>query len=1145
MQRFRWIALQGSSRGFLPPLLLFVLITTSGIPAFAADVLAACRFPVARVVSIQGTIELLRARQNDWSRVTRLDTPLCEGDRLRTGALSRVALFIQPETLVRLDQNTSISVSQTTEETRVEFTQEDIVTTSATAHACGAGYFITRFPRKFRVNTPHLTAAVEGTEFLVAMRCESTELSVFEGKVLAAGAGANIFPAQSVSSGQILTIGGSEPPAIKLMVKPADAVQWVLYYPPLSDATAEADLPSTEQCRSLPKPLDQTCLTQRAEVLLRLGRVDEAQREVDAAVALDPGRGDGNALRAIISIARNDKAGAIEAAAAATTASPNSYRAWLALSYAQQASFKLEDSLSSARKAQAFEPNSSVTNARVAELLMSLGRIKEAEVAARAAVDANPSESRARTVLGFVHLAQINTKAARADFETAIERDSSDPLPRLGLGLAIIRTGKLAEGREQLEIAVALDPTNSLIRSYVGKPYYEEDTKARDQLAAVQYGLAKQLDPKDPTPWLYEAIRKQSQNRSVEALDDLQTSIELNDYRAIYRSRLLLDQDLADRGASLARVFADLGFGQLAQVESSRSLGNDPASASAHRFVADSYLGAPRHEVARLSELLQSQLWQPLNLQPIQPQLEETNLFIPRGVAASATSLAEFNPLFVHDGIWAQTDLAAGSNNTLGGDVVVAGLKGPVSLSAGAFHYETDGFRPNNDHTQDFANAFIQIALRPETMLQVEARSRRDDRGDLPLRFDPTQFSSAYRLQTDVDTYRLGLRHDLSERSSVIVSLLHQRTESIQHDFRTIPPAPFPGDLTIDTQFLQDADLAELQNVFRYGPAQFVSGLGHFQSHNQSSGQAVSQILIPFPPFVIPGTTPLALDQDVEHSNGYVYSQTRIGDRVATVLGLSVDKVNAPQADITQLNPKLGFAWNVGYGLTLRAAAFRVLSRDLVNNQTIEPTQVAGFNQFFDDPVGTDVTSYGIGIDEAFSHRLFAGAQVVKRDLTIPYFLGSTSNRAFADAAERLGRAYLYWAPLDRLALRTEYYYDWRERSANIVPSGYDYVDLTTQWGLAGMTWLVSDSWSLFANVTLTDQRGTFLNTLTAATTQGGDRFWMTDAEARWRIPLRHGFVGAGVRNLFNQSFQFHEPDPGNPTFYPERFFYVRLNVKL
>ena len=62
-------------------------------------------------------------------------------------------------------------------------------------------------------------------------------------------------------------------------------------------------------------------------------------------------------------------------------------------------------------------------------------------------------------MLGFVHLAQIETEAARADFEAAIERDSFSALPRLGLGLAEIREGELVSGREQLEIAVALDPS--------------------------------------------------------------------------------------------------------------------------------------------------------------------------------------------------------------------------------------------------------------------------------------------------------------------------------------------------------------------------------------------------------------------------------------------------------------------------------------------------------------------------------------------------------------------------------------------------------------------------------------------------------------------------------------------------------------
>src|SRR6185295_19108266 len=135
------VALQGSSRGLLSPLLLlFVFHTTiSGKPAHAADAENACRSPFARVVSIQGSVEVLRSGSNGWTRVAKLDTSICDGDRVRTGPQSRAALFIQPETLVRVDQNTSVIVSkladatsQTAGETLVEFTQEEVVPVSAT-----------------------------------------------------------------------------------------------------------------------------------------------------------------------------------------------------------------------------------------------------------------------------------------------------------------------------------------------------------------------------------------------------------------------------------------------------------------------------------------------------------------------------------------------------------------------------------------------------------------------------------------------------------------------------------------------------------------------------------------------------------------------------------------------------------------------------------------------------------------------------------------------------------------------------------------------------------------------------------------------------------------------------------------------------
>ena len=143
-----------------------------------------------------------------------------------------------------------------------------------------------------------------------------------------------------------------------------------------------------------------------------------------------------------------------------------------------------------------------------------------------------------------------------------------------------------------------------------------------------EYTIAKELDPKDPTPWFYDAIAKQTTNRPVEALQDMQKAIELNDNRAVYRSRLLLDSDLAARSAALAGSTLIWASSSLALVEGWKSVNTDPTNFSAHRFLADSYSVLPRHEIARVSELLQSQLLQPINITPIQPRLAESNLFL-------------------------------------------------------------------------------------------------------------------------------------------------------------------------------------------------------------------------------------------------------------------------------------------------------------------------------------------------------------------------------------------------------------------------------------------------------------------------------------------------------------------------------------
>ena len=192
------------------------------------------------------------------------------------------------------------------------------------------------------------------------------------------------------------------------------------------------------------------------------------------------------------------------------------------------------------------------------------------------------------------------------------------------------RAGKAVSGQGEVEIRHIAQPHWSALRLHEDLCPGDRIRLGRHSRAAVLLAnrtllrldadttiTFSQVASKDPTPYLYDAVLKQTTNRPVEALRDLQKSIELNDNRAVYRSRLLLDQDLAARSVNLSRIYDDLGFDQRALLEGWRSVNTAPGNYSAHRFLADLYAALPRHEIARVSELLQSQLLQPLNVTPL------------------------------------------------------------------------------------------------------------------------------------------------------------------------------------------------------------------------------------------------------------------------------------------------------------------------------------------------------------------------------------------------------------------------------------------------------------------------------------------------------------------------------------------------
>ncbi len=1127
-----WLAL-------LMTLFIFYCSTYSGS---AAATVASCTIIAAHIVSVEGIVELRRAGEQRWHRVERYQD-LCQGDMVRVRSHSRASLRLSNDSILRLDQKTTITIVDPPEE---KSTLLDLLK--------GKMHIITRTPKPFKIRTPFFNAGVEGTEFFIGIEQSKANIVVYEGKVNASNEQGSLI----LANHEAANILKDQPPRKEGVVRPIDAVQWALYYPIIIDHRLDEKivaesvqsiwLSSVEQYRQGrlfeallildqidPQEFTSHILTYRAGLLLFVGQVDEAKVNIEQALQLQPNDSDAYALQAIIAVVQNNKESALNLANRAVESNRTSSTARLTLSYAQQAHFHMEEALDNVKEAIRLDAKNALAWARLAELHMSTGYLDRALEAAQQAVNLNPYLSKIQTVLGFAYLLQIDTKKAKATFTQAIELDQADPMPRLGLGLALIREGKLEAGHVEIEIAASLDPANSLIRSYLGKTYFEEK---RYPLASTQFDLAKERDPNDPTPWLYDAIQKQTQNRPVEALRDIQKSIELNNNRAVYRSKLLLDQDQAGRSSSLARIYDNLGFEKRALMETAKSLSLDPTNHSAHRFLSDAYVNIPRHEIARVSELLQAQLLQPININPVQPHLAVADLNIITTTGPAISGFNEFAPLMERNKLQLVSSGILGSNSTLGDEVVASAIYDRASVSLGQFHFDTQGFKRNdpgisnnNDQIHNIYNAFMQYALTPKFNVQVELRTRKSGHGDIQLNFNPGNYDPSYRRELREDIARIGARYALSPNQDLIFSGKYiDRSEILSQN-------------NLDSDLGNKGFQIEAQHIFRTKSFNSIIGGSGYRFDNN--------LLI----------NSIKTSKELERESAYIYTNTNFLLRnIDATLALSYDAFSNTlfTEKIDKFNPKFGLQWNITSSVRLRAAWFEATKSHLIAQQSLEPTQVAGFNQFFDDINGTRSRRMGVGLDTYFINKLYGGIEISERKLEVPiganFFQENGEIEHLQKQNEQLYRAYLYWIFNSNWTIKSEMQFE--KFARNHQDKGVDDNEPDRIQTL-----------SLPVTVSYFHPQGFFFNTSINTikqnlrrkrdfndnqernpeiTNSGIDTFFLLDSMIGYRFPNRRGILTFEGRNLLNDKFFYRNINfnlsEAVPTRYiPERTFFVRL----
>ncbi|NTW88528.1 MAG: hypothetical protein HGB26_05260 [Desulfobulbaceae bacterium] len=1119
---------------------LFVIFPRPAIADTASpEASGSCVEQAGSLVSAQGRIERNRADTAGWQEIA-TNTVVCRGDTIRVLPNSRAALLLENDTVIRLDQGTTLTLVTNPDDKPflIKLLQ-------------GILYYFSIKPRSLELDTPFVNGAVEGTEFLAVVTDRLTQISVLEGQVLTR----NSIGSVTITSGQESTTQKGQQPVSAPLVNSREMLQWTFYYPPLLDLQQYL-LPATQGQNDTEKAihravsyffqndlynglneLDKVANNNsspdfykvRASLLLSAGRVREAKEAIQSLRIIDTNNSYVPAFLAVMTLLDGKLQDAEVLARQALAMEQKGPAALVAMSYVQQASFQLDDALVSVSTALQSHPHDGLLLSRLAELTQSIDNTSpKAMETAELAVRQAPNLAYPHTILGFALLNRMEVALAEQAFQQAITLDQAAPLPRLGLALVEIYNGNLALGRNLLSIAVSLNPGNSLLRSYLGKAYYEERDFVR---AKRQLQIAQDLDPNDPTPFFYSAILSTKENKPGEALLDLKKSIALNDNRAIFRSRLMLDSDLAARSADTGRVFNELGFSELARNYGTSSLAVAPADYSSHRLLADSYATMPRHELARVSELLQSQLLQPENIRPIQPQLAEAHMRILDGSGPSVLSSDEYNSLFHRNTVNLLANGVAGGEHTLADDLVAFGVYDKFSFSFGQYYYTTDGFRDNNDLDQQLYNGFAQYRFSPATSMMVEYRNNQKEFGDRTVLFDPSLFNSDLRQKRDTASWRIGGHHELQLGSEIIGTIVKQKigNDMLQNNEFS----------SLSVQEDNDNINSELQHL--YSGNFFRSVIGG--SYNRSEfKESITQDGVSF-------ETPEGVDSDYAAYYGYGYFP--VFSTITLTTGLNYSRIDNGllQRRVNRGSPKIGLAWQPFATTSLRVAWLEGVTRTLIAEQTIEPTQVAGFNQFYDDVVDTEAELYGLGLDHEFSPLLYGGISYLYRDLEVPYkayFLtdGRTEIRR-VDWQEQSAKIYLNWLPDKAISLSTEYLYEKSDRSPEF--SGPEFFEeLTTHRGRMQLAWFDPSGLRLKSIATYAHQRGTFVNPeyypIIYQTQQDSDSFYIFDASVGYLLPKGYGQIDVQVKNLFDTNFHFQESDPDKPEFSRGRLFLLQFS---
>ena len=818
-----------------------------------------------------------------------------------------------------------------------------------------------------------------------------------------------------------------------------------------------------------------------------------------------------------------------------------------------------------ARNAAAKSPNFGAAQERVAEMEFSFGHTEAALAALTKSLALSPRNAQALALNGFALSAQNKITQARGYFDQAIAVDGALANGWLGRGLVRIRTGDVNEGRQDLEVAATLEPNRAFLRSYLGKAWSLDQPfqySWNTHLATNELGRAMSLDPNDPTAWLYSALLNDQLNCINQAIADLEHSEDLNGNRAVFRSKFLLDQDQAVRSANLALIYEDAGLSDVAVREATKSVQDDYANFSAHLFLAESYnaLQDPKKENLRYQT-------------PGEDELLVANLLSPVGAGALSQNISqqEYSRLFDADRIGVSSQTEYFSRGAWLENASQFGTMGPLAYSLDAYYFTDPGWRPNNDIQNSDFDAKVKYQLTAKDTVFLEAERSELEAGDVfehynyntPLLIIPGGGRPGYdptlREQEIQDpNLLLGYHRDWGTGNHTLFLYRglqdHFSSSDANYTAPLVVTPPFLTPFSAVTSMRRTTELNsfEAQHIYESDRQNVILG-ARFQNESMRTANYAAENIGTPPPPLLPNTP--YLDLSFERLSFYGYYELKLFDSLKLTGGLTYDWEHFPlnietlplssqESDRARLSPKAGLDWTFLEGTRFRADYTRSMG-GLINDAstTIEPTEIAGFNQAFRSlipesagfgtPPAMQFETWGAGLDHKFPTGTYVdvegqllrstGNQLIGGwasggSIPVPATVGDLSQGqsfrekdAFASISQLIGH---------ELAVGARYTLTSAEVSTELAtPAGTANAQL---YNLHENSTL--NEVSLFANYYLpcgffAQFQANWWDQYNITPGEPGNNFWQLNVYAGYRFPRRHIEIAAGILNLANQDY--------------------------